>query len=68
MQAYTHQQENLALSFVANAGVDLNRPEASTLYRLINESLHRSAALSGKFTVVWGPSLYYRGNVRFPKI
>lgn len=65
MQTYTQQQENLARSYVANAGVDLAKPDASTLAELINESLQQSAAVSGKFTVVWGPAQYRGPNKVF---
>lgn len=65
MKSYTQQQENLALSFVANAGVDVVKPDASTLSQLIDESLQQSAALSGQFRVVWGPGLHYGKNTKY---
>ncbi|MDR3096421.1 MAG: lipase family protein [Paraburkholderia sp.] len=69
MQSHTQQQENLALSFVANAGVDLAKPTPQTLSQLVNESLQQSAALSGRFSVVWGPGVCYGkgSSIQYPE-
>jgi len=65
MKSFTQQQENLALAYVSYAGADLKKADAGTLYSLLNDSLQQSAALSGKFTVVWGPACYRSLTERF---